>query len=275
MSKPQHIIISISSDIGFSLAKKWLQSGKAVTGTYRTKSSLCDELEAMGANLLHCDLGDKSSVNSAIDIINNLNSWETLTLAAGHQEPVSMFLDCNFEHWEQSIMVNFSRQLNIVHGLMPNKSLEKSSVLFFAGGGTNNATIAYSAYTISKIALIKMVELLDAEILDTTFSILGPGWVKTKIHESTLKAADSAGANYEKTIQMLENNGSECYPMDKVVSCCDWLLSSPRELVGGRNFSAVHDPWESDKIRLILDDSNIFKLRRFGNDFFKLNNDKK
>ena len=270
MSKSQNIIISISSDIGFSLAKKWLKSGKSVTGTYRTKSSLCDELEAMGANLFHCDLEDKSSIHNAINLINNFNSWETLTLAAGHQEPVGKFLDCNFENWEQSIMVNFTRQLNIVHGLMPNKSPAKSSVLFFAGGGTNNATIAYSAYTISKIALIKMVELLDAEILDTTFSILGPGWVKTKIHESTLKAANAAGKNYEKTIQMLENNGSECYPMDKVINCCDWLLSSPRELVGGRNFSAVHDPWESDSIELILSDSNLFKLRRFGNDFFEI-----
>ena len=62
-----------------------------------------------------------------------------------------------------------------------------------------------------------MVELLDAEIIDTTFSILGPGWVKTKIHDSTLKAGNAAGKNYEKTIQMLENNGSECYPMEKLL----------------------------------------------------------
>jgi len=270
MSKPQNIIISISSDIGFSLAMKWLEGGKDVVGTYRTKSSLCEELESKGANLFHCDLKDKKSIKRTINLINKLSSWETLTFAAGHQEPVGKFLDCNFEEWGESITVNFTHQLNFLHGLMRNKSANKSSVLFFAGGGTNNATIAYSAYTVSKIALIKMVELLDAEIVDTTFSILGPGWVKTKIHESTLKAGNAAGKNYEKTIQMLENNGSECYPIDKVVNCCDWLLSSPRNLVGGRNFSAVHDPWESDKINLIQDDPNIFKLRRFGNDFFKI-----
>ena len=123
---------------------------------------MCDELESMGANLLHCDLEDRQSVKNTINLINNLNSWETLTLAAGHQEPVGNFLDCDFDDWDHSIMVNFTRQLNIVHGLMRNFCL-------------NNATIAYSAYTISKIALIKF-ELLDAEIIDTTFSILGPGW---------------------------------------------------------------------------------------------------
>jgi len=270
MSKPQNIIISISSDIGFALALKWLKLGKSVIGTYRTRSLLCDQLEDMGATLFQCDLEDTISVNSIIKDINDLDSWETLTLAAGHQDPVGKFLDCDFEKWEQSINVNFIRQLNFVHELMQNKSQKRSSVLFFAGGGTNNATIAYSAYTVSKIALIKMVELLDAEILDTSFSILGPGWVKTKIHQSTIKAADEAGENYEKTIQMLENEGSKCYPIEKVIDCCDWLLSSSRDLVGGRNFSAIHDPWESDKINLILDDSNIFKLRRFGNDFFKI-----
>ena len=145
MSTPQNIIISISSDIGFSLAMKWLEAGKTVTGTYRTQSALCDELESMGANLLHCDLEDRQSVKNTINLINNLNSWETLTLAAGHQEPVGNFLDCDFDDWDHSIMVNFTRQLNIVHGLMRNKSSKEIFCFIFAGGGTNNATIAYSA----------------------------------------------------------------------------------------------------------------------------------
>ena len=49
------------------------------------------------------------------------------------------------------------------------------------------------------------------------------------------------------------------------------MLSSPRELVGGRNFSSVFDPLESDEIEKIRKDHNNFKLRRFGNDLFKKN----
>ena len=51
----------------------------------------------------------------------------------------------------------------------------------------------------------------------------------------------SAGKNYEKTIQMLENNGSECYPMEikypnsKSFNCCDsywpYLMTLQREFV--------------------------------------------
>ena len=55
------------------------------------------------------------------------------------------------------------------------------------------------------------------------------------------------------------------------IDCCNWILSSDRELVGGRNFSSVFDPWESDDIEKIKDNPNNFKLRRFGNEIFKEN----
>ena len=60
--------------------------------------------------------------------------------------------------------------------------------------------------------------------------------------------------------------------MEKVIKCCNWIIDSPRELVSGRNFSAVHDPWESKNIELIKKNHDNFKLRRFGNDLFSTSN---
>ena len=59
-----------------------------------------------------------------------------------------------------------------------------------------------------------------------------------------------SGDNFKKTKDMLEND--KCFPIEKVVECCEWLINSKRQLVGGRNFSAVHDPWNDEKINLIL-----------------------
>ena len=56
--------------------------------------------------------------------------------------------------------------------------------------------------------------------------------------------------------------------MKKVIKCCDWLIKSSRKLISGRNFSAVNDPWESNKIFKINKNNNNFKLRRFGNNIF-------
>jgi len=272
MNNSHKIIISISSDIGFYLAKDWLKNGVKVSGTYRTRTDKCDELENLGAELIKCDLSEINSIDNSIRELNNLKNWDNLVIATGSQEPIGNFSNCNIDSWSNSINVNFISQIRFIHGLLPNRNLENSfnpSVLMFAGGGTNSATKDYSAYTISKIASIKMVELLDAEITDTNFSILGPGWVKTKIHEATLKSKEAAGDNYFKTISMLKKDGIKCNPMEEVIDCCNWILSSDRELVGGRNFSSVFDPWDSDEIEKIRGNPNNFKLRRFGNEIFE------
>ena len=64
----------------------------------------------------------------------------------------------------------------------------------------------------------------------------------------SLNLKSSAGANYFKTVEMLEEDGKKCYPIEKVIACCNWILSSDRALVSGRNFSSVFDPWEDEKI---------------------------
>ena len=44
-----------------------------------------------------------------------------------------------------------------------------------------------------------MVELLDYENKDITFSILGPGWVKTKNHLLALEYAEKESEKYINT----------------------------------------------------------------------------
>lgn len=263
------IIISASSDIGSAMARRFKSRGWDVTGTYRTPSAGVKELEDLGIPLVYCDLANNVSIDEACARLGNLFTWwDILVIAPGTQEPVGAFMDCDFNEWEKSINANFIRQMRIIHKLLPFRRLGEKiepGVLLFAGGGTNNATVNYSAYTISKIAEIKMCELLDAEISDTRFVILGPGWVKTKIHDATLKAGDKrAGANYQKTIFKLKSD--ECTPMEEVLDCCDWLIDAPRELVGGRNFSTVFDRWGSvDLNEELAKDPNMYKLRRSGN----------
>ena len=160
----QRIILSISSDIGFALASDWAKKGYSVSGTYRKYSDKCKELEKMGIEIVKCDLKEISTVNKSIAFFKKKENWDVLVLAAGTQDPVSNFQDCKFNDWEMSITSNFTGQLRFLHGLLPHRNIEDKnnpSVIFFAGGGTNNATVNYSAYTISKIALIKLVELSD------------------------------------------------------------------------------------------------------------------
>ena len=265
----KRIIISISSDIGLALGRHWASVGHDVAGTFRRSSPALEELKNRGIVGIECDLMKKvSTIDAANQLAKQFSNWEVLVLAPGLQDPVGPFVECDFDEWEASVAVNFLAQLRLVHSLLPFRTKSTKNgplVLFFAGGGTNNATVNYSAYTISKVALIKMCELFDAEIPDTRFSILGPGWVKTKIHDSTINAQTRAGENYSRTLTKLA--GDDCVPIEKVVECCDWIASSSREIVGGRNFSLVYDKWGNKDLEILLkQDPNMYKLRRSGNE---------
>ncbi len=262
-------IVSITSDIGFALAEYWKKKGYEVSGTYRSKSENYYNLKKLNIDLYKCNLSNKKSINNFLSSISKSYKWDWLILSAGVQDPIGKFIQTDFDEWEESIFVNFISMTRILKYFLKFRKIKTknfSRVLFFAGGGTNNATSNYSAYTISKIASIKLCELLDHEIKDTVFSILGPGWVKTKIHLSTLNNKKGSGENFKKTKDMLDND--KCFPIEKVVKCCDWIMTEKKEIVSGRNFSAVHDPWDNAKIKKIQANKNIFKLRRLGNDLF-------
>ncbi len=264
------IIISISSDIGTALCNSWRSKGWEIFGTYRTNTPILDSLKKQGACLIPCDLSREEEIRKACLKLKSIcPKWDVLILCAGTQEPIGSFLDNDFKSWKESVNINLISQLNVVHKLLPNRNKKQKigpCVIFFAGGGTNNATVNYSAYTLSKIALIKMCELLDAEIFDTRFTILGPGWVKTKIHRETLRANKKAGKNYKRTKDKL--SGDECTPMADIVDCCEWVINSSRKVVGGRNLSVVFDMWGSKELyKKLSADPDMYKLRRYGNGF--------
>jgi len=264
------IIVSASSDIGSAMARRWLREGWHVSGTYRTETDQTRSLESDGLNAVHCDLSSPDSIAAACETLRNLcPEWDVLVLCPGTQEPIGDFNETSFEEWSESIQVNFTSQLGIVHGLLPTiRDVSDDTppcVLFFAGGGTNGAVVKYSGYTVSKIALIKMCELLSAEIDRARFAIVGPGWVGTKIHRETLDAGERAGANLALTQKKLA--GDELTLMEDVLDCCDWIIQSPSEIVDGRNFSVVYDRWGDPELEELLQSSpDMYKLRRQGND---------
>ncbi|MCP9775670.1 SDR family oxidoreductase [Cyanobium sp. WAJ14-Wanaka] len=264
------IIISASSDIGFALTNFWLHKQHEIIGTYRTKSKKLNSLQELGLKLVYCDLSSPDMSKSIAQLQDLSADWDNLILCPGVQDPVGPFLATNFDSWRESININFISQMNIIHSLLPFRRQDasrSSAVLLFAGGGTNSATVNYSSYTLSKIALVKACELLDAEVTDTRFTILGPGWVKTKIHQSTIDAGPAlAGSNYQKTLDKLSSN--ECNPMSRVVDCCQWALNQPRAIIGGRNISVVFDSWGSPELDNELSSHpEMYKLRRSGNSF--------
>ena len=258
------IIISVSSDIGSALASRWLARGWTVWGTYLTFYPSLRSLRERGARLIKCDLTHDlihdTSIYEVCKDLRRASPWDVLVLLPGAQDPIGPFVENRFGSWRGSLEVNFIGPMEVIHKMLPTRG-PNPTVVMFSGGGTNSAPPNYSAYTVSKIALIKMAELLDAELPDVKFTVLGPGWVRTKIHDQTLRAGSRAGPNFATTQEMLDQQ-ERWTPMERVLDCIDWVIQAPRAVVGGRNISVAHDPWDTPEFEWTASLPDSLKLRR-------------
>jgi len=259
------IVLAATSDIGANLTERYLRAGAEVLGTFRNRTERVDELESAGAKMFSLDINSIDQVSSFAAHVKATDfSWNSLVSAPGLLNPIGPFFSLNFDDWQNSAITNSFAQLRVLHAIygLRNKA-NLAQVIFFAGGGTNGPFDNYSAYCLGKLALIKMTELLDSECPDLQVSIIGTGWVNTKIHQQTLSAGELAGVNYEKTRQFIDHANVDGASLDDVGDCVDWCLAAPRIAVGGRNFSLAHDPWrEPEFIKELSKNQNSFKLRR-------------
>jgi NAD(P)-dependent dehydrogenase (short-subunit alcohol dehydrogenase family) len=265
---PSVIVIGIGSDIGRELAIRFAHDGWSVTGTFRGTPGL--EGLPSDVSLIPCDLTSAASIAGATQALTaRATPWELLIVAAGTEDPIGTFWECDADAWDENVRVNALSPLRIVRSLYPLRNQAAgSSVAFFSGAGTNSAAPSYSAYCAAKVLLIKMCELLDAESPDTSFFIIGPGIVRTKIHEQTLRAPEHSGANYRKVVDFLasEELGTS---HDDIYACLRWCASAGKAALGGRNVSLVYDSWAGGGAALLQrlrQDANLYKLRRFGNE---------
>ena len=262
MKNKYNLILSVSSDIGFEIAKKWLGK-KKIIGTYLTFSNKIRYLKSNGVELYKLDFKNKKKIDEFSKSISKKNIVNIIS-TVGSLDPISSLKKVNFDTWTESIMINSINQIRCITNIIKNKK-KLIRIVLFAGGGTNNATANYSAYTLSKMMLIKFAELIDFEMKNINCSIIGPGVVKTKLHNSTFINKKFAGENFKKIKKKL--NGPNSVPISRVVKCIEWILKQNKKVISGRNISLVHDAWGSTQIVGALSkDNNLYKLRRFGNE---------
>lgn len=261
-------ISSISSDIGIGLANRYHRDGFEVFGTYRSEKLLYQLKNIEKENLFFCDLSDRESIEKSIDKFKqHRRRWDIFVSCAAWPPPLVAFFEADFEQWNRSIHINAIEQLRVLHALYPHRNPSGvNSAVFFAGPGTNNAPKNFSAVTLSKIMLMKMCELLDAENEDLNPFIIGPGWTRTKTHQEILLDPNVSAEKKRETEKFLKSDKGTS--MDDIYDSILWLIEKGKKVAGGRNFSVVHDAWgEAELVDELLKNQNMYKLRRSGNDW--------
>lgn len=185
--------------------------------------------------------------------------WDLLLCCIGQIGPVGLWHDVNIDEWKRCVDTNlFQPYTQLRHTWRWHNAGATACLL--AGSNPNMIMPGYSAYNVSKMALLKLVEQLDAETPDAKFFALGPGIILTKIHNATIKA----GWKNPKLDAAIANGQNTQKKIARVYECLKWCIGQPKNVIGGRNICAS-DPWDTDGEKL-ADDldlyDDLFKLQR-------------
>jgi NAD(P)-dependent dehydrogenase (short-subunit alcohol dehydrogenase family) len=256
---PNVLIVGHESELGRIAINHFESKGWDVFSTTRRESNV------VKGKVFYCDLEDRSSIENATkEIFRFLEFLDLVVLSVGRLSPIGPIFKTNFDDWNESVVLNFVNQVYVIGQLLQelNSSRQRGTkFLTFAGNGTNSAPENYSSYTLSKIALLKSMELFAAEHPEHYFLSLGTGWMNSAIHNQTLEAGSLAGEGYEETLRRIRENDFG----DPKLFCdfLDWYFSISNPKVSGRNIALQGDQWQSADFQSKLTSSHdSFKLRR-------------
>lgn len=265
------LIIGVGSDIGRELALRYLQDGHRVIGTYRTSGSFEGCFEGKDISLYNLEIGSYVSIAQFENEFKKLGiHWDVYISCPATPLPMENFFETDFHAWSDSVNINSMHQLKVLHTMHKYRNIEAvSDVFFFGTAGINSEVVKFSAVASGKILLLKMCEYLDAENEDMKFMLVGPGWVKTKVHDLILHNSDENETKHKQTKEFMQSQ--EGTSMEDIYECFVWLSDKDKALVSGRNFSVVHDPWRNEELLLekLKTDKGLYKLKRYGNDWHK------
>ena len=259
---PIALVVGHDSELGRIASDHLKEKGWRVIGTSRRQESPIQK------EIYFMDLGDLHSISSAChDIGADYSNIDLVIMCVGQLAPVGHISSVKFDEWANSVDINFVNQLYCIReilGFLNNKRHTGTKFLSFAGSGTNSAPLNFSAYTLSKIALIKSMELFAAEYPDYFFISLGTGWMKSAIHNQTLAAGSRAGVAYSETLRRIRDNdfGSPQLFCDFL----DWYIAITNYSASGRNISLQGDDWKGREfLKELTSSDDAFKLRRAKN----------
>jgi len=255
------VVIGGTGGIGFATVRALLGTGADVLATGRDSSRL-DKVEKTGAHVTRLDLGDEASPSALADAVErHLGGLDGVVAAAGGYGPIGPTRRVDLAALRASLQENLLGPLGCIQALAPFlDSAPDPSIVLLSGGGATAPLPHYAAYSIAKVATVRLAEMLAIEEPHWRVNAVAPGFVATRIHDSTLAAGpELAGSVYEDTQRQTER----AVPPERAAALIAFLLGPRAAGITGRLVSAVWDPWDEGAGRDMLRGHPTFgRLRR-------------
>jgi len=255
---PMNLVITgSSSGIGKFLADSLAARGHVVCRLARSPQP---------GFAFQCDVSNWPALEKCAEKI--AAKWKTvdaLVCCAGIQEPIGPAMEMDPAAWRSNLAVNLDGtffSIRAFYSLLC-RAQRRAKVVCFSGGGATSPRPNFTAYSVSKTGVVRLVETLAAEWekLPLDINAVSPGAVFTRMTEQILaRGATAAGkAEFERASKQSRDNAAE---LAKVLGLVEFLLSPRSDGITGKLISAVWDPWEKlDQFKNDLN-SDIYTLRR-------------
>lgn len=263
------VITGATSGIGKAVALALAADGHRLYVCARRQ----DQLEEMAktaplAMVRTCDVGNEEDVKAFLaEVAERTQGIDVLINAAGSFGEIGLVGEMDTAAWWQTIQVNLFGTVTFCHHALPLLRAGRGKrIINFAGGGAFSPLPRYSAYAVSKSAVVRFTESLAEEIKSEGLvaNCMAPGFVITEIHDATLKAGPQrAGDPMFSHTQKKLQHGS--VPMATVVECARYLLTDRAAGLTGKTISVSFDPWDSDAFNAhieTINQSDIYTGRR-------------
>ena len=119
------LILSVTSDIGLYLAKKYHAEGHSIYGTYRSRANIERiKRDIPGIRLVYCDFEDGNCIDRAAeDIMSESSLWDILISCPCTPKPLKPFMESDIDEWEDSFYLNSLGQLRFLHRVYEKRNI--------------------------------------------------------------------------------------------------------------------------------------------------------
>jgi NAD(P)-dependent dehydrogenase (short-subunit alcohol dehydrogenase family) len=256
--------------IGKAIATAFAEEGANLVLVARNRESLemtKEDLKGITSNveIFPADVSKENQVKNMVKFtLEQFHTVDALVNCAGIYGPIGLAVDVDSQRWLDAIHINLFGTFLCIKEVLPiMMEKQKGKVINFSGGGGTFPFPRFSAYGISKVAVVRLTETLAEEVKEYNIDInaVAPGPVNTRLVDQVLEAGERAGKEFlSKAIKQKEEGG---VPPEKIARLVVFLASEESNGLTGRLISAVWDdwPWTAKQIEEIMK-TDLYTLRR-------------
>jgi 3-oxoacyl-[acyl-carrier protein] reductase len=225
------------------------------------------EITAAGgeAIALTADVGDATQAQAAVEgCLERFSCIDILVNNAGMLGPLGALVENPVEEWLQTVQVNLFSVFLMLHAVLPVMMRQRSGkVINLSGGGAAYGRPYFTAYGVSKAAVVRLTESVAEEVREYGIDVnaMAPGAVNTGMLKQVLDAGGRVGESaHADALKQLETGG---VPVDTPAQLALFLASPASDGLTGRLISSIHDDWASLAGRgLEISKTEWYTLRR-------------